>query len=136
MQNPVHVTIIVLLFATLISGTLYARHEAGQDFPVMVRATYESLGGGELPDVEETLVRRRDAAALVDATLRNPLRRPEGIEVCPLQQRDLALRVADDLQYNVSSVRECELEFSNDRFFDLERARYAQYERQREAAEE
>lgn len=135
MQNPVHVTVIALLVMILFGGALYARKEAQQDFPVVVRATYEPYGGGNLPDVEETHVRLRNAQALVDQTLRNPLRRPEGIEVCPFVESGIALRVADD-EDDGSTVRDCTLSWSTDRFFDLERARLEERARQLATTEE
>lgn len=135
MQNPVHLSVIGLLVVILIGGALYARHEEQQDFPVVVRATYEPLGGGELPDVDETPTRRRNAQALVDQTLRNPLRRPEGIEVCPFVESGIALRVADD-ENDGSTVRDCTLSWSTDRFFDLERARLEERARQVATTEE
>lgn len=109
--------------ALLVAGALTVKtDETEQDFPVVVRATYEPHGGGDLPDIEETFVRLRNAPTLVDQTLRNPLRRPEGIEVCPFVERGIALRVEDD-EYDTDNLRECELAWHTERFFDLEHAR-------------
>lgn len=113
---------IPVLFVALIIGVvvIHQRHDQ-QVYPEIVKVTYAPLGGGEIPDVVMYHVRRENTDTFVNATLRNALRRPEGIEVCELVESELVLNVEDDVTDH-GNLRDCDLVYRSELFFDYERA--------------